>query len=351
MQNKIRVGIRGISGHLGNRLAMTIKKQDDMELVFGIAKNDASLGRILNSVWAREVLPQNMFLDNQESTIEDVNCTKAREFFRFQNTENLNLSEMCDILIDATSPGSRGRWDQKYAGFGKPVVLQSGEYPEGVLITPPLIQKKEGGNIYRQGDCLMSALSPVLNAISSVSDYFRIQVLMQFTSVLRDYPTNQRTSATYIRDDLGSKLEEELQSLFPEKEMFVDNLLQVPGLEYYTITLVFNAGKSISGADLKQKLIEHPRIFVVPSELKSSYELDHFIREEARAFGKDISPVAVYGCDLDFREKKTSSIRLRIAVYYKMVAVLPNIDSIRILCTKVSPVEAMRMTDRYAGFN
>ena len=141
LEEKIRVCIRGMSGLLGNRLALAIKKQKDMEVVAGICRNDQSLNRILNGRLSREELPREMYLDEPHKVVSEVN--ESQSLITFRPADQIRLKKLCDVVVDTTSPGSRGKtWDEKYKHFRKPVIIQSGEYPNGRLIAPPLIAQR-----------------------------------------------------------------------------------------------------------------------------------------------------------------------------------------------------------------
>src|SRR3989338_230032 len=286
MDRKVKVGIRGIAGLLGKRLAREIRKQPDMEIAFGILRCDSTLEMLLSSPtdlsWMKEM---PLYLDDKTERIKECNESQKEISFKSANTD-LNLKDECDILIDAASPGTREKWDERYRGFKKPVIIQSGEYPYGRLVSPPLIEEGHG-NIYRQGGCILSGVSPVLAALKEEMKGVRIHVLMQYDKKLNDFPTNQKIHSIYLDDTSGEILRKEVQYL---------------------------------------------------------------LREQAQAIGKSIPPIVVYGCDLDYVVPRENNIRLRIAIYSRMIAVLQNIDAIRMLANGTMPVDAMKITDEYAGF-
>lgn len=340
LDDRIRVCIRGMSGLLGSRLALAINQQPDMVVTAGICKDDKSLQRLLKR---KRKLPP-LYLDEKHKVVDRRN---AESSLTFLPASQLNLKKTCDVVVDATSPRSKD-WSGKYRDFGKPVIMQSGEYPKGTLVAYPLFE--EGDGVYRQGDCIMSALAPVLAAYRDVMTKVRVHVVMQYNEYLQDYPTNQRIHSTYLGDELADQLGSELQVLLPEVDVVMEGLLNIPGLDYYTITLHLDTSVPLSARDLGQFLAGTPRVLVTPSDVTSTYEIDHFMREEARAYGKDIPPVVVYGKDFVDDTVKMTDHRIRVTVYSKLVAVLPNVDAIRILASGVDPLTAMEITDRYAGF-
>ena len=349
MDRKVKVGIRGIAGLLGKRLAREIRKQPDMEIAFGILRCDSTLEMLLSSPtdlsWMKEM---PLYLDDKTERIKECNESQKEISFKSANTD-LNLKDECDILIDAASPGTREKWDERYRGFKKPVIIQSGEYPYGRLVSPPLIEEGHG-NIYRQGGCILSGVSPVLAALKEEMKGVRIHVLMQYDKKLNDFPTNQKIHSIYLDDTSGEILRKEVQSLLNGKEVIVEGMLQVPGLDYYVVTFHLDTKRLLNGKVLREYLESRPRINIAPENFSSTYEIDHLLREQAQAIGKSIPPIVVYGCDLDYVVPRENNIRLRIAIYSRMIAVLQNIDAIRMLANGTTPVDAMKITDEYAGF-
>ena len=68
--------------------------------------------------------------------------------------------------------------------------------------------------------------------------------------------------------------------------------------------------------------------------------------------GVRIPPIAVLGSTLEVVRSDTSTnIRVVLALYYRTLAVIPNLDAIRILAQGMDPLAAMRQTDRDMGFN
>ncbi|MBS1266836.1 MAG: Glyceraldehyde-3-phosphate dehydrogenase [Candidatus Woesearchaeota archaeon] len=340
---KIRVGIRGISGLLGNRLALAIQKQKDIEITVGIGKNDNSLQRIISGHWTRNQLPEKLFLDEPHKIVRQVNRSQSK--VEFVPVDQANLKNLCDIIVDATPPGCRGdKWDRIYRNFGKPVILQSGEYPDGVLIAPPIVP--ETTNLYRQGDCILSGIAPLIDPFREILKGVRVNILMQYGQYLNDYPTSQRVNSTYLNIELANQIEDELGVLLPGKHVVMEQLLQVPALNYYTITLHLETEKPISEKKAAHVLELRPRI--MRCEFTSTYEIDHFVREEANAFGMEVPPIVVY--DFHNSERKIKDIKVTAAIYSRLIAILPNIDTIRIISQNMHPLESMALTDKYAGF-
>ncbi len=351
---KIRVCIRGIFGLLGSRIALAIGRNSDIELAVGIAKNDPTLADALKTMNVlpedirKKVFADKMYLDERHSIVRDLNASQA--ITKFEPADQLNLSKECDIVIDAASPGSIGKWMDRYCAFDGNILVQSGEYPMGRTIAPPLVrQTNDEGNIFRQGDCALSGIVPVLASLAPFASRFTMHILTQYTDKLMDYTTDQRLGSTYIRTDVKEQVQNELNLLLPETELVLLGVSQVSGLSYYTATLLVETKYPISGSDIKELLRSKPRIRVIP-DLSSTYEITHYHRERLQAFGMEIPPIIVFGADLNSTAKSTL-LRLCIAIDYRYIAVLPNIDAIRMLVLGMGGEDAMRMTDVNMGFD
>ncbi|AEJ00196.1 hypothetical protein Nit79A3_0299 [Nitrosomonas sp. Is79A3] len=345
----IRICIRGMSGMLGNRLAICLDKQKDMTLTAGIVRNGVHLDKILNGFASTNRLPEHIYLDAGKDVVKSLNKSQSR--VKFEHIEQLNLSDVCDIVIDTTPSGNGKAWRDRYAAFGKYVVFQSGAFPDGSLITPPYLIKDKREKFFRQGNCIISALSPIFYALDEMIESAKINVIMQYTGkLLVDIPTNQRIHSTYLADELFLQMNEELGSLFPYKNIRLSDLYQVPSLDYYSMSLHLVLKEKVTKKNIRKILMDTPRIFVTPDVITSTYEIDHFLREQVKESGNDLPPITVYGCDLadDIRRNE---IVIRAAIYSRTIAVLPNIDAIRMLVKDEDPIEAMRRTDTYAGFS
>lgn len=349
----VRVCIRGIAGLLGSRIALAMAKNPDMKLVAGIARNDATLKEAIATLdplpekIIKNVFPERMFLDDRHQVVREVNA--SQHIAKFEPADQLNLQKECDVVIDAATPGSADKWMDRYHSFDKPVILQSGEYGKGRTMVPPLVREPNNwGKIYRQGDCVLSGVVPVLAPLAPLSEHVIMHILTQYTEKLNDYTTDQRLGTTYIREDVKEQVENELMSLLPNTNMVLLGVSQVSGLSYYTTTLLVETRQPMAGMDLCKVLKNKPRMRVVP-EVRSTYEIAHFHKERMGAFSKEMPPITIFGSDLETEEKKTS-FRIGIAIDYKYIAVLPNIDAVRMLVLGLAGEDAMRITDRNMGF-
>ncbi len=344
----VRVAIRGFAGLLGSRLALAINKMPDMRVSAGIVKKDPTLAALLKSVSMLPeniqgaVLPETLYLDEKHAVVREVN---SHDSIVFAPADQMDLSKECDVLVDASAPVAFADRMKKYSSFQGPILLQSGDYPNGRLITAPLIEPNLGqGNLYRQGDCILCGVVPVLAHLVPVARSISMHILTQYTDKLIDYPTDIRLSATYLRDDVGSSVAPQLASMLG-CEAKILGVSQVPGLSYYTITVLLNTNGEFTGTDITNLLEGKPRIKVLYS-VNSTYEIEHFYNERLRETGLPAKPIYVILSD---SAQRSSEFRLVIALNYKPLVALSILDSIRALTTGVSLEEAMRINDNYLG--
>lgn len=350
-KQKIRVCIRGICGLLGSRLARSIQKNPDMELTVGIAKADPTLA---NTLKIYKQLPEEvrktafatqMYLDERHQVVENIN--RENPHVSFKPADQINLSKECDIIVDATSPGSVDKWMDKYEHSRRKIILQSGEFPKGRLIVPPRLLAGEETSLFRQGDCVLSGVVPVLSALAPVAAKVTLHILTQYTEKLADYTTDIRLGSTYLRDDIQEQLTHELVPLIPKTKLELIGISQVSGLSFYTATLVVETREPLVGSDVVDLLQKKPRMRVAP-DVTSTFEVALY-KEVMEAFDRKTPPITVFGSDLTKREKSTS-FKVLVAIDYRYIAILPNIDAIRMLMTNANGEQAMQMTDQSMGF-
>ncbi|MBI2010662.1 MAG: hypothetical protein HYS89_00250 [Candidatus Colwellbacteria bacterium] len=349
-EDKVRVGIRGAAGLLGSRLAIAIAQSKDMELAVGIFKYDPTLQRLLDRYdfggpLARSALPKKVYLDEPEDTIARLNSGSG--FLRFHPVEQLDLGQTCDIVIDAAAPGMRHALQKQYQAFPGAVILQDGEYPRGRLISPPLVAPPQGGNKFRQGGCFLSGVVPVLAALRDVARSVRIHLVMQYDGRESDFLVTERVNTFRIADAYIPRMEDELKQLFPEMEIVVESVIQIPGMLHYAVSLEIETRSVILASTIIERLGSVPRVRVLPDSVMGTYDINL-----ARVIDDRVPPILVFGGSLRVTPKgKATVLRLKLALYYRTLAVLPNIDAIRILARSADPLEAMGQTDKDMGFS
>ena len=134
--------------------------------------------------------------------------------------------------------------------------------------------------------------------------------------------------------------------LFPQQEIAVQAVVQIPSILHYQATLELELREQITYEELRRLFQEMPRIRLAPASVTSTYDINL-----ARSFGDAIPPVVVFEHALFPPVGECSNtVRIVAAIYYRTAALLPNIDAIRILARNVDPLEAMEQTDRDMGF-
>lgn len=327
MTKPIRVGIRGVSGHLGRRLVQALRRQEDMEFTLGLVRED-SMKREFETVLA---------------VLESCGTPLGGHI-----AEAADVAAECDVLVDATAPRASESTRACDAEMGIPVILQCSE-TEGRLIAPPLLELGTS-SLWRQGDCLLTGLAPVIAPFAAQLTRIRADVMMQFARALNTYPMAQRIGATYLSPSVARVFKEGLATLFPRAEVKT-NVRQVPGLDYYTAHLELSLDCRVSHADVTEMLERSPRVCLLPRDVMSTYEIDHLIREAILARRRDLSPITVFrDTMIPANGGHAFTIELDVAIYSRMIAVYGNIDAIRMIARgvgNIAPYDAMRATDAY----
>lgn len=346
----VAVCIRGAAGLLGSRLNELISRTPHILVAAGVYKNDATLERLLEraqfaAVNAHPFWRQRCFLDESLDVVTQVNQAQAGRI-TFEPISALHLNQVCDVVIDA-GVGRDHALQKQYATFSGPIILQDGEYPRGRLIAPPLIAPAQGGNRYRQGGCLLSGIVPVLAPWQQQLCRVRLHIVMQHDGRDADFLITERLNSFRMAEQYRPRLEDELTQLFPGAAILVDSIIQIPGLLHYAVTIEAELQGSWSKAEISETLSHCPRIRILPDGVLGTYEVNL-----ARAVSDSIPPILVFGGSIEANSSapNTTTVRLCLGLYYRTLAVLPNVDAIHMLAHGLTPLEAMRQTDRAMGF-
>lgn len=337
-RNKPKIGIFGIGGLLGSRLALAIQNDPDATLAVGVAKADNTLPRltILSETMQENPWANSMYLSEDAQTVAKVN--KSQRHILFQEFNCASAPE-CDVWVDAT-PG--GYALSLLRNFGKPIIAQSGAYPEGDLTILPTVGVEQNNQVVRrQGDCLLSALCPVLCLFKNVAERFNIHVNMLLAERLQDFPTPQRLNGMYVSEKVAKFTRQQLTKVFPEQSISVD-VMQTPGIEYYVVTVRITTTEAVSALQVKNLLKGQARIYMAPDSVTSTYEIDHFIKEPLRSLGLSIPPIIAFGGI----QAKQKTLKINLAIFNRQIAVLSNLDTIYMLACGLDPALAMLHTNK-----
>lgn len=346
----IRVGIRGAAGLLGSRLATYIARTKDIQLTVGIFRNDPTLQRMIDRYkfggpLVRNSFPKQMYLDERDEIITEIN-KKVIGITTFLPVRELDLKQSCDVIIDAATPTTKHVLQAQYQEFSGPIILQDGVYPCGRLIAPPIIAPPQAGNRFRQGGCFLSGVVPVLAVFRDIAKSVRMHLVMQYDGREKDFLITERVNTFRIADMYIPRMNDELAQLFPDTEITIESVIQIPSMLHYAVCLEIETRSPISTSEVLEQLGDSPRIRVLPDSVMGTYDINL-----ARVIDDRIPPILVFGGSVKIISHGDNSlIRMKLALYYRTLAVLPNIDAIRILGQGMDPIIAMRKTDQDAGF-
>ncbi|MBI2552698.1 hypothetical protein HYW17_05365 [Candidatus Uhrbacteria bacterium] len=349
-RKKIRVGIRGAAGLLGSRLASAAARSSDLECTAGVVVRDQTLERLLERIQInpqlKRELPTRMYLD--ASSRDAVTALNAEQgLIRFEHIDKLALNRECDVVVDTVYPHGRNPFADQYQHFRGFILLQDGAYPEGQLIVPPLTSANPAGaKQLRMSDCILSGVVPLLYPFKDITDGVRLQVLMQFDRREADYMIMERVNTVTVRRDLADRVQNQLGDLLPQQRVRVNLVVQIPSLLHYCVTIHIQCREFLTHEQALERLGQMPHVALLPFGVTSTYDLNL-----ARAFDDRIPPIMVVRDALEPRPGASSCFLQIVAfLYYRTVAVLPNLDAIRMLGRGLDPLQAMRQTDREMGF-
>lgn len=361
MEKKIRIGIRGL-GLLGFRIARAAQLSSDMEVAVGVAVPDKALDELLIRVefhpQTRQALPRKIYLAvprhiGRESDFVKQYNAKQR-IIHFEGVSQLCLRNECDCIVDTAYPaGKQDAVVQQYATFPGNIIVQDGAFPEGVLIAPPVIpadgMRREPGNLYRMADCILSGVVPLINALHETASKISLSLLTQYNGREPDYLIAERAGAVYVRQDIRERVEQDISTLFPEVEVDVQSVIQIPSLLHYQGTLTMHFASGMSRQDVLDVLAHTPRICLLPTGVSSTYPINL-----ARSMCDSLPSILVFSDSVSVRNTADQCIvRIIFAIYYRTAAVYSNLDAIRMLCNTdgcKTPIDIMRRTDKEAGF-
>lgn len=352
MTNPIRVAVRGASGLLGSRLLAAVGKTHDLRVTAGVVRSDPTLERLIGRLAfgnpaERQALPEQFYLDESDAVLHQLN-RKLGGRLTMRPLSELNLAAVSDVVVDAASgaPGKGHPLQAQYQNFAGPIILQDGEYPIGRLIAAPLIAPSQGGNRWRQGGCFLSGIAPILAVFGPELKSLRLHLVMQCRGRESDFLITERVNSFQIADYYIPQMEKELGLLLPNCESTVESVIQIPGMLHYAVALEMTVSSKFTVADVKHQFAHLPRVRLLPDAVTGTYEINL-----ARVLDDRIPPIMVFGGSVTCRPDGTgANIRFKLALYYRTLAVLPNLDAIRVLCQGLDPLEAMRQTDRDMGF-
>ena len=354
----MKVAIRGAGGLLGHRLLRAIlRTQDDMEVDCVILGTDEPSFRRLQSACRRlSELPKfKVFIDARRRLINDLikDWDSPWELQPLDQAWN-ELKKMDAIVDTAIVPGHDKMKDflESYS-VRHPVIHQSGIYPKYNLIAPPFEPDPKPANLnYRQGDCLISGIAPILFPFKEIVEHVDLRLLVQRQSRLNDYTLRDNLDDIIINPNLEDRVKDEVSNLMPNVEPgdIEISVFESPGHDYYMCEFKLCFTESVTREEILDKLENQPRVLVAPKEIPiSTGQLQQQLREPNMENGSPLQPVVCFSCPGGIKVNG-KVVTIRAAFYSKAITMLPNIDSIRGLVRKMTLEKAMRITDCEFGF-
>ncbi len=353
--SKIKLGIRGLAGSLGTSIYCALPKQKDIELVLGVVRDDETLKRFLRRrhtlcdypdqlALLDSFLPKVLLLDKDPPIKAPVSKNDV-------TLKPLNLEDLssCAVILDCATPGTFRVWDTNYYSklSGTFVLSQAGEFScSGPLISPPIVPTTQDSNrIFRLGDCIVSALVPV---ISTLVNHFgltdvSLAITTQFTDSVDGTPTSDVADAIHFSDAANPQKKRDLISLC-KTDLDIVSYNQVIGLRFYDVKLKGKI-KSSSLRDVRSSLLQVPRVRLA-NGISGTDDLIS-LRRSLLNIGLNLPPIVVSGCS---GSGSADNLDFHVSIDHQSIAACANLDALRILACKLDPLVAMEITDYWMGY-
>ncbi|MGE3340557.1 MAG: hypothetical protein AB7J46_01255 [Candidatus Altimarinota bacterium] len=232
----------------------------------------------------------------------------------------------------------------------KPVIFQSGTYPEHHSIAPPFESPLQSEiKKFRQGDCLISGIAPILAALKKHIRALSISLIVQKQNPLNEYTTNDNLFDIFTNPTLESYVKNVVGELLPNTKVSTD-VSEIPGHDYYRCTLRIKLTEVTTREEILGILQHQPRVKIAPAEIAiSTGEVKQRLQEQHLERGAKLEPIICFSCPGGVQVDDDEAV-IKIAIYSKAITVLPNIDSVRALTQNISMLDSMRLTDEQYGF-
>ena len=333
----ITLALRGAGGLLGHRLLRTIlTTQPDMRITSAILGTDEESLRRFSSVYELLKPDLRIFVDAERKTIDRLHSTLPLEPL----DQAFGVLAKTDAIIDAALIQGKDRLAGFYASYHNPVIHQSGAYPLHTPVVLPFLPQE--AQHYRQSDCLLSGIGPVLFPLRDIIERADLYILVQRQKRLNDYTLRDNLSDISVDPDLEKRIKQSIETLIPAEVNVVT--YEVPGHDHYLCTLQLQLSEAIEKEDLLARYSAMPRIKIAPESMPVSTKNVEQLREQYVETGTPLQPIIL------FPEGRGKRITLRATFYSKAITVLPNIDVARTLVAKMDPLHSMRITDAQYGF-
>lgn len=354
----IRLAIRGAGGLLGHRLLHTIlSTQRDMVVQCVILGTDdlsfTRLRSVLAEFSAPKTDPIKIFVSATGQKIQELMERWDSPWPLEPLNQGHGAINNTDAIIDTAIIQGRDPLTTVYEENGqrKPIVFQSGTYPHHQLITPPFGEpvKAKAMQSYRQGDCILSGVAPALFGIREHIKHLDLRFNVQKQRPSSGHSTRDDLDAFCMDSEIQDRSLAQLASLFPKlsPKNFDVSVIEAPGHDYYFCEVRAVLNKSMTREEFLACVREQPRVAIIPEYIPmDTGQVKKYLLDPAMYSGKKLPPVLVFSGPGAIQTRGRKLI-FRVAIYSKMIAVLPNIDSVRALVRRIPFIEAMRQTDDY----
>jgi len=359
---KLRVGVRGITGNFAWNLACNIRKERGIELAAGIARNDPSLKRLLAVIGSQHgkererilrVLPKTMVLEEDNGNglrtkVSEINS--SQQFFKFIPACDFDPSSMCDIFVDLTR-GANKPFEVQYSGFieNNPllVVLDTGksESFRGRLIAPPFVEPenpKHHKNVWRLGDCVVTAVASILNGMEKyLTEKIRKIGLTVFCILDSRTSDNmilpERAHALYFNappaDLVRGCIRDDLKTIFSRSMIESPVMIQAHGLEYYALVLKVDVeGVKLDREEVIRMVTENGNVFLAPQSMNSTFDLAWEIRRKMLQIGSATAPIIPFERAIEVEQNASgTSVSIQAAVHYMGIGPVMFVQALKML--------------------
>lgn len=358
-QRQIEITLRGAGGLLGHRLFRTIANtQRDMKVANVILGTDEESFRRFESVYATaQHSDVRVFMDATRAHIAELLREWKSEMPVLPMNDSFHFLKKSDVIVDTSIISGKDNFRDFADGFSrrKPIIYQSGTYPSHQLTAPPFEAGKmdeDAEKRYRQGDCLLSGIAPMLYPLREMIEKVDLTLLVQRQKRLHDYTLRDNLSDIIMNPDVENRVKEEVAQLLPEvgSEHVQAMVFEVPGHDYYACMFRLRLTQLITREEILALLQHSPRVKVAPDSIAiSTGQVEQKLREQHLETGIPLQPIVCFSSPGGV-EVSGNEVTLRIALYSKAITMLPNIDTVRGLVRGMPMIEAMRQTDQYCGF-
>ena len=335
---KVRVGVNGY-GTIGKRVALSIMKQDDMELI-GVVKKSVDYSAFQAvSQGVRLYAPSDDDIKRFESAGLKIAGT-LRE-----------LLEKVDVIVDATPGGVGQQYKPLYEKFGVKQVYQGGEKPEVAELSFNSLcnyDQAVGRGSVRVVSCNTTGLLRLICAIKRYSRVEKVRaVIVRRAADPKEVKRGPINSIELDPPRAPSHHALDVKTVVPDLDI-VTYAVAVPTTLAHIHHVTLKLASRVTREDILAMLDSTPRIMLVNSD-KTGITGTAGLIEAARdvRLRYDIPELVVFE---DSIIVDGSEVMLFQAVHQESIVVPENIDAIRAITgIELNPFKSIEKTDLSLG--